>query len=122
MKEKEITIPENLITIPENLATFLKDHNALEKYQANFDPNYGDLYFSTSKNQTFIIWAFDWEKSPEGWDYWNDLDDLWQERLHTLAHPIPALTAITDSVHRRNTEERAAREKAHRDYLTEISK
>ena len=31
---------------------------------------------------TYVSTAFGWATSPEGYDYWDDIDDLWIEELN----------------------------------------
>lgn len=65
--------------MPANLITFLCGHGALNKYLRN-------LLIDTSEQ---LLWThcspsdmdtLDWRKSPEGFEYWNDLDDIWKCR------------------------------------------
>ena len=57
---------------------FLIDNNATSywdhcKGNAS-DPTCAPYHWVTSK--------FDWYNSPEGWDFWNNLDDEWAEVFH----------------------------------------
>lgn len=69
---------------------FLKANNALDSYLVNLNkkenackycnlfkrdaPSNIILYFGASK---LISYAFDWSKTMEGRDYWNNLDNMW---------------------------------------------
>ena len=59
--------------------TFLKHHNAYEKFlpQDFFCTN--DLSFIR-----LLIGTFDWEASLEGFDYWNNLDNKWRILIRDL--------------------------------------
>lgn len=52
---------------------FLKKHNAYEAYLRNSK--------SKSSNPFTFFDNFHWASSPEGYDYWLHLDDLWDDIL-----------------------------------------
>lgn len=56
------------------LSEFLKENGAYEKFVRNFDKEYKASYLHRELD---IINAFDWDKSPENYSYWNKLDDKW---------------------------------------------
>lgn len=59
--------------------TFLKHHNAYEKYITEDFQYTADIQFSQ-----LLIDTFDWENSFEGYEYWDDLDDKWKALIHDL--------------------------------------
>lgn len=52
---------------------FLKEHNAYYAYIKN---NKGE-----SENPYTYIDSFHWDSTPEGYEYWRNLDDLWFDIL-----------------------------------------
>lgn len=59
--------------------TFLKHHNAYEKFIAQDFSCTTDILF-----MQLLIGTFNWIRSPEGFLYWNDLDDKWRNLISTL--------------------------------------
>jgi hypothetical protein len=79
---------------------FLKHNNIIEDYFINFTSlhnitwreSYGqekafDIYakdrLSQSKPQ-LIQFAFDWEESEEGFDFWEDMNKLWEKEYDRI--------------------------------------
>ncbi len=59
--------------------TFLKHHNAYDEFITQD--------FQYTKNIQFsrlFIHTFDWEESPEGYEYWDDIDDKWQDLVNNF--------------------------------------
>lgn len=59
--------------------TFLKHHNAYDEFIIQD--------FQYTKNIQFsqlLIDTFDWEESSEGYGYWDDLDDKWQDLVNNF--------------------------------------
>lgn len=59
--------------------TFLKHHNAYDDFI--------DQDFQYTKNiqlAELLVDTFDWEESPEGYEYWDDIDDKWRDLVNTL--------------------------------------
>ena len=60
---------------------FLKEHEAYENFIRNLesDPEYSclDELFNTIYYSEWISLAFIWKDTPEGHDYWADLDFIW---------------------------------------------
>ena len=54
-----------------------------------YKENYKKVNFNTEINNfiglltvdAYILSAFNWKTSEEGWDFWNDIDTKWQEYL-----------------------------------------
>ena len=59
--------------------TFLKHHGAYEEYITQNFQHTADVQFAQ-----LLIDTFDWEKSSEGFHYWNKLDDKWRVLINTL--------------------------------------
>ena len=89
------------IIIIKTFIKFLKDNNALEPYVHNLlnDDNEMHLLRSHSAlfsecsllDETFPIkslylfeYAFDWNETEEGYDYWCDLDNMWYHIWHNI--------------------------------------
>ena len=75
----------------EKFIQFLKDNGALEKFEANIKDEkcqFSRRYLSIDEiieahdkeGLDVNVWSnvFWWDDSPEGWDYWNDLDNKWR--------------------------------------------
>ena len=58
------------------LSEFLKENGAYERFVKNFDKEYKASYHNGCMD---IINAFDWDKSPENYSYWNKLDNKWSD-------------------------------------------
>ncbi len=62
------------------LTLFLMRHDALNKFESNIKAqNTG--FNSYESNTQSIARAFNWDKTPEGYDYWKHLDTLYDEIL-----------------------------------------
>ena len=68
-----------LLDLATVFTTFLKHHNAYNKFitQDFFCTN--DILF-----MRLLLGTFDWEESPEGYEYWDDIDDKWRDLVNTL--------------------------------------
>lgn len=75
-----------------NFIRFLKSENAYAKYKINlFNPsvesNIKTAFLSKDNvliNRfcgSYICGAFSWRKSNEGYNYWHDLDEKWNNKL-----------------------------------------
>lgn len=71
---------------------FLEENNALEQYKANnqnceesISEGENEMYLFLNKYAgTPTRWignAFIWDNTPEGQDFWNELDRQWFERI-----------------------------------------
>lgn len=58
------------MTIPELLRKFLAESDALAPFERNFRRVRG-----AQANPIDLVSAFDWSASPEGFDYWNKLNE-----------------------------------------------
>jgi hypothetical protein len=83
-EESDISMPD-VFKDDEDFYKFLVDNNALDKYIYNFD-NYKEINYSEllhkNKNQ-YILWSFDWSNTPEGHEFWSNLNYKWINFLHT---------------------------------------
>ena len=59
--------------------TFLKHHNAYDDFIDQDFPYTINIQFSQ-----LLIDTFDWEESPEGYEYWDDINDKWRDLVNTL--------------------------------------
>lgn len=59
--------------------TFLKHHNAYDEFI-----DQGFLYTINIQFSQLLIDTFDWGESPEGYEYWDDIDDKWRDLVNTL--------------------------------------
>ena len=53
-----------------------KGESVLNKYISNIDPRLIET-MTNSSNTFIIVNAFDWSKSPEGYEYWKVISDEW---------------------------------------------
>lgn len=68
-----------------NILSFLNKDIA-EKFEANFKTQYKTKNFSRfiveyGSGEEVIGLAFVWSRTPEGFDFWNTVNDLWQKFL-----------------------------------------
>jgi hypothetical protein len=78
MDEEELDIPDEFKG-NEDFYKFLVDNNALDKYIYNLDNNYN--YFEHKNKNQYILWAFDWVNTHEGYEFWLNLNYKWVEYL-----------------------------------------
>jgi len=63
---------------------FLKSHRAFSKYNRNIAKlNKFITYDVIRLEECMIRSAFEWNRTPEGMDYWENLNHLWVELLET---------------------------------------
>lgn len=66
---------------------FLKDNNALTAFNVNLSmaKDHKPFYTHLVKCQppsTWVLFAFVWVSTSEGFEYWSDLDDKWAEIIY----------------------------------------
>lgn len=71
---------------------FLKQNNAYEQFMFNFKKQ--NDFFRTKKSNfvnysptdlwKYVDYAFNWNKTNEGWDYWAILDKKWKSLRRTI--------------------------------------
>ena len=70
------------MTNKEKLIAIIGEEN-FRKMERNFDPKFQNLKSINEcincRDKNTVAFAFDWESSPEGWDFWNSLDDKLME-------------------------------------------
>lgn len=76
-----------------NILSFLNKDIA-EKFEANFKTQYKTKNFSRfiveyGSGEEVISLAFVWSRTPEGFDFWNTVNDLWRKFLKEGREPIP---------------------------------
>ena len=64
----------------EEFKQFLIDNNCLESYLYNLK-HFKFSSASPNSIDKFIIVAFKWNATKEGWDFWNNLDNKWKARV-----------------------------------------
>jgi hypothetical protein len=71
--------PNNL---PKELVMFLKGHGALKQYRANVAELCDDYITELPPAKTsWLDMVFTWGDTPQGSDYWDDLDTEWDKHL-----------------------------------------
>lgn len=65
------------IIIKAELRAFLEQENALEKFKNNFNRRvaHSKLKKECTREARNIWHAFEWERTPEGHNYWQELSD-----------------------------------------------
>ena len=79
---------------------FLKRENIIEKYFINFTSLHNitwreiyeqekafDIYAKDRLDKecpSLIQYAFDWEESKEGYDFWHDMNNLWEKECSKI--------------------------------------
>lgn len=67
------------------LEKFLINRGLLEKFKYNFDRysyhSYEWFIGKYSESTSAIHMAFQWDETPEGEDFWNEVEDEWIECL-----------------------------------------
>ena len=76
-----------------NILSFLNT-NIAKKFEANFRAQKPQLSFSgfivSSGSTTSAVWrAFAWAITPEGFEFWNTISELWKKFLEEGGEPIP---------------------------------
>ena len=67
----------------EQLEKFLKENGVFDRFWANAKDDYADVMYVYSAD-LWILRAFEWVDSPEGFKFWNDIDDMWQDKISEL--------------------------------------
>lgn len=66
--------------------SFLAKHGALTKYKRNrniyLQRKFRETDDITMSNKTYISCAFSWRLTPEGYEYWEHLSQLWRDIIH----------------------------------------
>ena len=70
--------PEDVIS-PE-LSAFLKEKGVFEDFMSNYNDNRNAEWRKYWAYLDGITCAFDWEDTPQGWDYWRNLDYEYEEQ------------------------------------------
>ena len=76
-RPKEVK-PEDIIA-PE-LLVFLKEKGVFEDFMSNYNDNRNAEWRKYWAYLDGITCAFDWEDTPQGWDYWCNLDHEYEEQ------------------------------------------
>lgn len=74
-----------MITAKQLFIKFLKDNDAYEQYVFNFNKREKfrnkacpkNQFFSKTEDKAYILCAFTWSRTIEGWSYWNKFHEKW---------------------------------------------
>lgn len=74
----------------EKFIDFLKKENAFDSYVTHFNEHRKGAmieWLNVKDPEDYIDCAFLWERTSEGWEYWNKLNEQWlkiiqNEKLH----------------------------------------
>lgn len=58
----------------EQFNKFLEDNDCKESYYYHM----GDFKLEEDYSRYWISSAFTWDETPEEWEYWADLNDVWE--------------------------------------------
>lgn len=69
-----------MIPAHEIFEMFLDENGALYAFTMNFFTEGGDLseFYEDFPSEDYLSAAFDWNTSPEGYDYWENINNLWR--------------------------------------------
>lgn len=70
MKKEEITL---------GFLQFLEEQGVKHSFYRNLDPSFSQD--PETSIEDFVSRAFEWSESPEGHDYWEEIDDIWRRGL-----------------------------------------
>ena len=76
-----------------NILSFLNT-NIAKKFEANFraqnaQGSFSEFIVSTGSTDSAVWRAFAWFVTPEGFEFWNTISDLWMKFLEEGGEPIP---------------------------------
>ena len=76
-----------------NILSFLNT-NIAKKFEANFraqnaQGSFSEFIVSTGSTDSAVWRAFAWTLTPEGFEFWNTISDLWMKFLEEGGEPIP---------------------------------
>ena len=76
-----------------NILSFLNS-NVAKKFEANFRAQKAQYSFSefiatTGSTIGAVCMAFTWDRTPEGYRFWDTVEDLWMEFLKKGGEPMP---------------------------------
>ena len=75
------------MSIKDSFLVFLENNNCTEQFKINFhnDKDHDSLDDLIKEGEYFlIIQAFLWDGTPEGEEYWSDIDQLWYEYYESM--------------------------------------
>ena len=75
--------------LKEEFHKFLRENDCASKFYVNFYHPKAKKWRRINKIEykfryNVIAYAFQWDGSPEGVDYWDAIDDLWEKRYKEL--------------------------------------
>ena len=76
-----------------NILSFLNS-NIAKKFEANFraqntQRSFSEFIVSTGSTMNAVWRAFAWTNTPEGYEFWETISDLWMKFLEEGGEPIP---------------------------------
>ena len=76
-----------------NILSFLNS-NIAKKFEANFrtqraQNSFSEFIVSTGSTADAVWRAFSWTTTPEGFEFWSTISDLWKKFLEEGGEPIP---------------------------------
>ena len=98
-----------------NILSFLNTDIA-KKFEANFraqnaQSSFSEFIVSTGSTDGAVRRAFAWVLTPEGFEFWNMISDLWKKFLKEGGEPIPENPNIEISVLKCRVKERIEEDK-----------
>ena len=63
---------------------FLKKHKCKLRWENNYKKFKAEEDLFLRRPDTYIIMSFIWNRTPEGSDYWSELNAKWQKTLQEL--------------------------------------
>jgi hypothetical protein len=72
--------------LPKTLCEFLEQNNAIDKFLENVNSVEQSSYTTvlTHSPQEFLMMGFIWKETPEGSDYWAELNLKWENLVGTI--------------------------------------
>src|SRR3990172_7489567 len=64
-----------------NFIEFLKEYNSDKQFLADLKKEKEEFEMFSEKPKHWIRSAFTWSRTKEGFDFWDELDNLWQNKL-----------------------------------------
>lgn len=72
---------ERRAVIKQKFLDFLADNQALDGFMKNQDVDNLELFLDMHDPAIYLRGAFHWKHSPEGFEFWYELNNKWQKEL-----------------------------------------
>jgi len=69
---------------------FLTENDCIDHFKANISPRSIDKWLSSTSYFNYVSAAFEWDKSPEGIGYWDEIDKRWWNEIYRKDFPSHA--------------------------------